>query len=125
METTNKKVLIVEDTQDYIWLLRQGFEKEGFKMSYAQDGQEGLKMAEQEHPDLMLIDIGLPKMDGIEMAKQIKAKGINCKMIFLTNVKDIDRVSQVMELAVDADYIVKADMHISDVVARVKAKLAG
>src|SRR3989338_8424144 len=97
-QADNKKVLIVEDDKDFLWILRQSFENQGLSIIYAQDGEEGLSMAEKEKPDLMLIDILMPKMDGIAMAKKIKEKGIVCQMIFLTNLKDVEHISEVMDL---------------------------
>ncbi len=123
MAKETKKVLIVEDDKDFLWILRQSFENQGLSLSYALDGEEGLAMAEKEKPDLMLIDIFMPKMDGITMAKQIKEKGINCQMIFLTNFKDAEHISQVMDITGGADYIVKADVHVDEIITRVKDKL--
>jgi DNA-binding response OmpR family regulator len=118
-----KKVLVVEDDKDYSWLLKEAFKDQGMNMLYAGDGEEGLALAEKEKPDLIMADILMPKMDGIEMARQIRAKGITSKMIFLTNFKDLDHISQAIEVAGESDYIIKADMHLVDVVKRVKDKL--
>ena len=65
-------ILIVEDDKSFLWILRQGFEAEGFSVVFAQDGEEALEMAVSEKPDLILLDILLPKMDGITMAKKLK-----------------------------------------------------
>ena len=123
MEKSNKKLLIVEDDKDFLWLLRQSFDSQDFSVTYAQDGQEGFEMAKKEKPDLILIDILMPKMNGIEMAKKIKDAGVDCKMIFLTQLSDPQHISEVMSVAVGADYIVKADVHIDAIVERVKSKL--
>lgn len=118
-----KKVLIVEDDKDFLWLLRQSFDAKNFSVFYAVDGEEGLETAKKEKPDLILIDILLPKIDGIAMAKKIKEAGIEAQMIFLTNFKDPQHISEVMNVAVGADYIVKSDMHIDAIIERVKDKL--
>lgn len=118
-----KKVLIVEDEEDFLWQLRQGFEHQGLSLIYAHDGEEGLAMAEKEKPDLVLIDIQMPKMDGISMAKKIKERGITSQMIFLTNLKYAEHISEAIDLSSASDYILKSDMHIKDIVARVKDKL--
>ncbi|MBX4200686.1 response regulator [Candidatus Parcubacteria bacterium] len=122
-ESNTKKVLIVEDDKDFSYLLEQSFNNQGMDMSYAHDGEEGLALAEKINPDLIMIDILMPKMDGIEMARQVRAKGISSKIIFLTNFKDLDHISQAIEVAGEADYIVKADMHLADIVKRAKDKL--
>ncbi len=119
-----KKILIVEDDKDFSWLLEQAFAGTGFSMAFAKDGQEGFDMAQKEHPDLMMIDINLPIMDGITMAKKIKEAGIETKMIFLTNLSDQGHVSEAIDISLGADYIVKSDMRISNIVARAKEKLA-
>jgi len=118
-----KKVLIVEDDKDFLWILKQSFNNQGLSMLYALDGEEGLAMAEKEQPDLMIIDILLPKIDGITMAQKIKEKGVSSQMIFLTNLKDQDHIIKVLEAVGEVDYIVKADTRIDTIVSRVKSKL--
>ena len=118
-----KKVLIVEDDKDFLWILKQGFNNQPFYMMYAENGEEGLAMAEKEKPDVMLIDILMPKMNGLEMAKKIKEKGMKTQMIFLTNLKDENHVSQVMDITGGTDYIVKNDVSIDTIITRVKSKL--
>jgi len=118
-----KKILIVEDDKNYLWLLRQSFEAEKLPVVFALDGEEGLKMAEEEKPDLILMDILMPKMDGIEVAKKLKEKGINAPIIFLTNLKDEEHISKAVEAMKETDYIVKSDVHLDQIVARVKEKL--
>lgn len=122
-ETPTKKILIVEDDKDFLWILRQSFDNQNIAVVYALDGQEGLTMAEKEKPDLIIMDILLPKMDGISVARKIKEKGINAKMIFLTGFKDSQHISDAIDSFSDADYIVKTDLKIDDIVARVKDKL--
>lgn len=118
-----KKVLIVEDNEDFIWILKQSFNNQPFSVFYADDGEKGLAMAEKEKPDLIMIDVLLPKMNGIDMARKIKEKGIKSEMIFLTNLKDENNISQVMDITGGADYIVKADVPIDTIISRVKSKL--
>lgn len=119
----NKKVLIVEDDENFLWILRQSLENQNLSVLYAMNGEDGLVMAEKEKPDLIIIDILLPKMDGISMAKKIKEKNIKSQIIFLTNYKDSDHVTNAIETAGEADYIVKSDMRIDAIVLRVKDKL--
>src|ERR1051326_2050238 len=103
MKPINKKVLLVEDDKDYLWILRQTFENGGFLVLTAEDGERGLEVAAQEKPDLIVIDIMLPKMDGITMAKKIKAQAIHSEMIFLTNFDDPGYVGAAAELRSGAD----------------------
>lgn len=118
-----KKVLIVEDNKDFLWILRQSFNNQPFSVVFAEDGEEGLTMAEKEKPDLIVADILMPKMNGIEMAKKLKEKGIMPKMIFLTNLKDENHISEVFDITGGADYIVKDDVKIDTIISRVKNKL--
>lgn len=123
MAQNNKKVLIVEDDKDFSWLLKTNFENQGLDLVYAVDGQEGLDMAQKEKPDLMIVDILLPKIDGIEMVRRIKEQGVQSQIIFLTNFKDAEHVGDALEAAGQVDYFVKSDMHIGEIVGRVKEKL--
>ena len=120
MADEKKKILIVEDSKDFLWFLRQSFDNQGFDVFYA---EKGLEEAKKENPDLVLIDIQLPKINGIEMAKKIKEEGLNPKMIFLTNLNDPIHISEALEAAGESDYIVKIDVNIDSVVQRVKDKL--
>lgn len=122
MEEINKKILIVEDDKEFLWLLKQSFAGAGFKVVTALDGEEGLRVTKEEKPDLIILDILMPKMDGIEMAKKLKGEGDKTQIIFLTNVKDADYISRAIEFDTP-DYIVKSDIHIDDIIARVKNRL--
>ena len=121
MENLNKKVLIVEDDKDFIWILQQGFDKQGFSLIVAEDGEEGLKKIEEEKPDLILLDILLPKMDGVTVAKKLKERGIKAQIIFLSSL--MGKVPVAEDLVPEADYIIKSSMHIDQLLAKVKEKL--
>ena len=123
MAAIGKKILIVEDDQSFFWILKQVFDKEGFSVFIAQDGQEGLDMAIEEKPDLILLDISLPKMDGITMAKSLKEKGDKSQIIFLTNFKDAEHIGKAIEIVGETDYIVKSDLRVDQIVAIVKKRL--
>ncbi len=123
MANGNKKVLLVEDDKDYLWILRQSLAPEALDIVYAQDGEEGLAKAESENPDLILLDVQMPKMDGIAMAKKLREKGMTTKIIFLTNLSDAEHISEAFGTGEEADYIVKADMRVDDIIKRVKDKL--
>ena len=119
----DKKVLICEDDKSFLWILRQSFENEGFSVIFAQDGEEGLTMAIGENPDLILLDILMPKMDGITMARKLKENGSKPMIIFLTNFKDAEHISAAVEVFGETDYIVKSDLHVDQIIVRVKEKL--
>lgn len=118
-----KKILIVEDDKDFLWILQQSFNNQSLSVVYAMDGEEGLLMAEKEKPDLIVVDILLPKMNGITMAKKIKEKGIESQIIFLTNMKDLKHIDEALSAVGQTDYIIKSDVHIDTIVKRVKDRL--
>jgi two-component system alkaline phosphatase synthesis response regulator PhoP len=124
MEKINKKILIVEDDRSFLWILKQSFESEGFFVLFASDGETGMDLAEKENPDLIIADILMPRIDGITMAKKLKEKGIETPVIFLTNLKDTEHIDEAVELGGGADYIIKSDVHVDQVIAMVKKKLA-
>lgn len=83
-----KKLLIVEDDGLLIQALQKTFEKEGYTVLIAKNGQEGLKTAIKNHPDLILLDIIMPVMDGITALKELRkdAWGKKAKVVMLTNI---------------------------------------
>lgn len=118
----NKKILIVEDDEDFTSILKIKFTSEGFDVVSAKDGEEGVSLAESEKPDLIISDVLMPKMDGLEMAKKIKGVNKNVIIIFLTNVKDIAYTENPEGLG-GSEYLIKADLRINEIVEKVKAKL--
>ncbi|MCX6724457.1 MAG: response regulator [Candidatus Staskawiczbacteria bacterium] len=118
----DKKILIVEDDKDFMFILQTNFRDEGFFIVTAQNGQEGLETAEKEKPDLILLDIMMPVMDGIEMAKRMRLKHINIPTIFLTNMSDVNHINKAIEVA-PSEYIIKSDVSIESIIAEVKKKL--
>lgn len=121
MADLNKKILVVEDSKSYLFVISESLRGAGFAVATAENGEEGLEAAKSEKPDLILLDITMPKMDGIAMAKKIRETDVKVPIIFLTNMSDMKHVSEAMESG--KDYIVKADASVDDIVARVKDKL--
>jgi len=122
MNKTNKKILIAEDDKSLLSLLEDQLTEAGFSVVTAIDGEEGLALAEKEKPDLFLLDILMPKIDGITMAKKIKEADANALIIFLTNFDDIKHISSAIEVG-NSDYLIKSDWKLEDIVKKVKAKL--
>lgn len=118
----NKKILIVEDEKDLLDLLAHSFTDQGFSVVVAHDGQDGLSVAEKEKPDLIILDILMPKMDGISMAKELQENGVKIPIIFLTNFGDAEHISSAIEVN-KSDYIIKSDLQIHDIINRVKTRL--
>lgn len=118
----DKKILIAEDDKDLLSLLKDSFEAEGFSVLTAQDGEQGYAAAKSEKPDFLLLDILMPKIDGIEMAKKLKDENFKFPIIFLTNFGDTSHISSAIQIG-ESDYIIKSDMRIEDIVTRVKTRL--
>ena len=111
----------MEDDKDFLSILKIKFISDGFSVVVAEDGEEGINMANKEQPDLIVSDILMTRMDGIEMAKKIKASNKNLSILFLTNMNDQEHVKIIEELGFD--YLVKAELRINDIVDKVKEKL--
>lgn len=121
----NKKILIIEDEIAILEALVGKFQRSGFNVVGAQDGMDGLEKAKEEVPDLILLDILMPKMDGIEVVKHIRSDfkwGSDVPIIMLTNLSDPESVSEVAKYNV-YDFLVKTDWRLDDVVDLVKEKL--
>ncbi len=115
------KILIIEDERRMVEALRDAFEHHGFEVCSSLDGEEGLKLTLSETPDLIVLDLMLPRKDGIEVCRDLRAKGINTPIIMLTaRSEEPDRVAG-LELGAD-DYVTKP-FSVRELVARVKAIL--
>ncbi len=114
------KVLLIEDEAQIVRLVRAYLEQAGFQVSVARDGEEGLRRARQEQPDLVILDLMLPKMDGFDVCRAIR-KISNVPLIMLTaRAEEADKLIG-LELGAD-DYITKP-FSPREVVARVRAVL--
>jgi len=115
------KILIVEDEPNMVAGLRDNFEYEGYTVITAFDGVEGLQPALDESPDLVLLDVMMPRMSGLEVCKQLRAKRGSIPIIMLTaRGQEVDKVVG-LELGAD-DYVTKP-FSIRELLARVKAVL--
>ena len=112
-----KKVLIVDDEKAIVDILRFNLKKEGYETTCAYDGREGLRMAQKENPDLILLDIMLPYMDGFEVCKTLRGSGNNVPIIMITAREEVFG----LENGAD-DYITKP-FSMRELMARVKANM--
>ena len=125
METAPKKtVLIVEDETDLLQALVDAFTAEGFTALGATNGDDGLAVAYKAHPDIVLLDIVMPKMDGLSMLKHLRndAWGKAVPVIILTNLSDFHSVAAALSADVH-DFLVKSNWEIDKVVAAVRKRL--
>lgn len=119
-----KKILIVDDEQFVVKTLSKKLLSEGFSVDSAYDGQEALLKVTKAKPDLILLDIIMPKLDGISVLKRLKQspETNNIPVIILTNLYDDKKVSEVLE-AGNTDYLVKVEHTLADIVNKVKEEL--
>lgn len=116
----NEKILVVDDEKPIVDILRYNLSKEGYSVLEAYDGEQAIKIAFKENPDLILLDIMLPKQDGFSVCKKLREKLV-CPIIMLTaRGEEVDKVLG-LELGAD-DYITKP-FSMRELMARVKANL--
>jgi two-component system alkaline phosphatase synthesis response regulator PhoP len=116
-----QRVLIIEDEPDMVLGLRDNFEFEGYDVLVARDGSEGLKRAMSDSPDVILLDIMLPRMSGLDVCRQLRSNGVEAPIIMLTaRGQEIDKVIG-LEMGAD-DYVTKP-FSIKELLARVRAHL--
>lgn len=115
------KVLIVEDDESMGIALRDGFEYEGFDVTLARDGEIGMDKATSANPDLIILDVMLPKKSGLDICKKIRSDGNNVPIIMLTaRGQEIDKV---LGLKLGADDYVTKPFSFLELMARVEALL--
>lgn len=116
----NELILIIEDNEAIVKLLQRGLVYEGYKVDVALDGEAGLKMAKEHHPDLVVLDLMLPGIDGIAVCKELRSDSALPILILTAKDATQDRV-----LGLDAgadDYMVKP-FELEELLARVRALL--
>ena len=124
MNDDKKKILIVEDEATLQKALSDMLIKEGYEVISAIDGLIGLDLARSENPDLILLDIILPGMDGFDVLRNIKQKdNSEVPVIILTNLSDLDDIQKALDIGATT-YLVKADFHLADVLKKVEEVLA-
>lgn len=116
-----KKILAVDDEEQILDLLKYNIEKEGYNFISAQDGEEGLEKVISEEPDLVLLDVMLPKMDGFSVCRRIRQEQINVPVIMLSaRGEEIDKI---LGLEIGADDYMTKPFSTRELIARIKANL--
>jgi DNA-binding response OmpR family regulator len=121
-----KTILIVEDDTALRTVLIDKLSNEGFNVLEAMDGEEGLRVALESHPALILLDIFMPRMDGITMLAKLRdfdAWGKHVTVIVLTNSTDAQTIAKVSSFG-GADFLIKSEWSLEAIVARIREKLA-
>jgi two-component system response regulator VicR len=115
-----KKVLIIEDEKSISDLIKFNLTKEGFDTEAAYDGQEGLDMALNDDPDLVLLDVMLPTLDGFEVCKKVREKS-NVPILMVTAKEE--EVDKVLGLELGADDYITKPFGVRELIARIKANI--
>lgn len=120
----NKKILVVEDESSLQGAMNEFLLAEKFSVAVASDGEEALRLARSEKPDLILLDIVLPKKDGFEVLSELKEDPEMKKIpiILLTNLESADDVDKAFSLGVST-YLVKSNYKLEEIVEKVKEML--
>jgi two-component system, OmpR family, alkaline phosphatase synthesis response regulator PhoP len=116
-----KKVLVVDDEQHIITLLQYNLEQNGFQVITAMDGEEGRDLAISHNPDFIVLDLMLPKLDGIEVCKQLRQQKLSTPILMLTAKGD--EFDKVLGLELGADDYMTKPFSPREVIARIKAIL--
>jgi two-component system alkaline phosphatase synthesis response regulator PhoP len=124
MPEETKKILVVEDDRVLRRVLVDNLKSENLIVFDAEDGMDGLEKAKKEHPDLILLDIVMPRMDGIATLEKLRQDewGKTAHVVMLTNLSETEKIAQVSEWGV-TEYLIKADWDIASIVEKVKEKL--
>ena len=121
-----KNILFIEDEEALQKTLKGAFGKEDYKIISALDGKKGLELAKTERPDLILLDLILPKMNGFDVLKQIKEDPSikDVPVIVLTNLEEVQDINRVLELGATT-YLIKADYSLEELITKIKKALNG
>jgi len=125
LANTMKKILIVDDDMTFQTTMTAKLRSLGYEVLCAADGEEGLEKAEHEKPDLILLDIKMPKLDGISMLKKLQAnKNMNERVpvIITSNLSTIDTISEGIALGVKG-YIIKSEESLDSIAMSVEKAL--
>lgn len=118
---TQKTVLIVEDEKNIVDILRFNLQREGYQTREAYDGEDGLAQALSDHPDLILLDVMLPKMNGFDVCRRLREKGDNVPVIILTAREE--EADKVLGLEIGADDYITKPFSMRELIARVGANI--
>lgn len=118
-----EKILVVEDEKDIVKMLRYNLEKEGFKVIDAGDGEDALDLAVRQHPDLILLDLMLPGMDGLEVCKALKKENKTSSIPIIMLTAKSQESDKVVGLELGADDYITKPFSPRELTARIKAVL--
>ncbi|MBK6626408.1 MAG: response regulator transcription factor [Flavobacteriales bacterium] len=117
----NTRILIVEDEPDVLQFIRQGLEEHGFTVDFAYDGECGKKLALSRNYDLIVLDLIIPQLNGLELCRTLRERGLESKVLMLTALGTLDDKLEGFEAGAD-DYLIKP-FEFPELLARVNALL--
>lgn len=112
------RILIIEDEQDLVSGIRRGLEKNDYEVDVAMDGEEGLGLIEENDYDCVLLDLNLPKLDGLSLLKKVREKDLNTRFLILSARSDVEDKVQGLNLGAD-DYLAKP-FYFIELLARIR-----
>lgn len=116
------KILIIEDEPVHLNVMKAKLEFEGYEVLVAKDGEEGFNLIKSGKPDLVLLDIILPKMDGFQVLEKLQKEGISVPVIVVSNSGQPVEVDKALKMGI-RDFLVKAEFNPSDVLEKVESIL--
>ncbi len=118
---TQKTVLVVEDEKNIVDILRFNLQRSGYQVLEAYDGEDGLRQAVTANPDLILLDVMLPKMNGFDVCRDLRGRGSNVPVIILTAREE--ETDKVLGLEIGADDYITKPFSMRELIARVGANI--
>ena len=116
-----KKILIVDDDKIFAKILRDGLgveRKDVYEVTAVHDGEEGLAKIQELKPNLVVLDIMLPKITGIEILEKLKEEGVSTPVLMSTQIADLEKISRVVELGAKG-YIIKSDYSLEHIIRQI------
>lgn len=119
------KILMVEDDEAYRVVMTDELREEGFEVVTATDGEKGFEMAKKTKPDLILLDLIMPKRDGLTFFKMLRAEdwGKEIPVLLLTQIGEGSKIAEGLELGI-AGYLIKSDHTIPEIIQKIKQVLS-
>jgi phosphate regulon transcriptional regulator PhoB len=118
-----KKILVADDEKDIVELIAYNLEREGFAVCKAYDGQKAWEMVNMEKPDLVILDLMMPEMPGMEVCRRIRRQETTASLAIIMLTAKSDPMDKILGLEIGADdYIIKP-FHVRELIARVRAVL--
>lgn len=116
------KILVIEDELAYLDILCEQLAKNGYTVICEKDGMKGLATAKSQHPDLILLDLRIPAMDGLSVLKELRKDGYgnSVKVILLTNLEATDSIVEKVISYRPAFYLMKSDIQIAELLEKIR-----